>query len=74
MATLRRHTAGVMGQLWALLLPLGFGGVAIVGQLQGLTAETMGPSQRVRAPPSACGCLWMLLLLSCCIGPEQMLL
>jgi hypothetical protein len=50
----RRHTAGVMGQLWALLLPLGLGGVAIVGQLQGLTAETMGPSQRVCAPPSAC--------------------
>jgi hypothetical protein len=42
-----RHTAGVMVQLWALLLPLGFGGVAIIGQLQGLTAETMGPSQRV---------------------------
>ena len=57
-----------MGQLWALLLPLDFGGVAIAGQLQGLTAETMGPSQRVRAPPSACGWLWMLVLPSCCIG------
>lgn len=34
-------------QLWALLLPLGFGGVAVIGQLQGLTAATMGPSQRV---------------------------
>lgn len=50
-----------MGQLWALLLPLGFGGVAIAGQLQGLTAETMGPAQRVCAPPSACSWLWMQL-------------
>lgn len=49
----RSHTAGVMAQLWALLLPLGFGGVAIAGQLQGLTADTMSPSQRVRAPPFA---------------------
>lgn len=38
-----------MVQLWALLLPLGFGGVAIIGQLQGFTAETIGPSDRVRS-------------------------
>lgn len=44
----RRHTAGVMVQLWALMLPLGFGGVAIIGQLQGLTAATMGPTDRAR--------------------------
>ena len=44
-----RHTAGVMVQLWALMLPLGFGGVAMMGQLQGLTADTMGLTDRVSA-------------------------
>lgn len=57
----RRNTAGVMVQLWALLLPLGFGGVAVIGQLQGLTAETMGPTDRVSGGVSTVGalmCYW----------------
>jgi len=48
-----RHTAGAMVQLWALMLPLGFGGVAIFGQLRGLTADTMGPADRVRSRHAA---------------------
>lgn len=50
---MRRHTAGAMVQLWALMLPLGFGGVAIFGQLQGLTADTMGPADMVRSRHAA---------------------
>ncbi len=45
-----RHTAAVMVQLWALTVPLGYGGVAFIGQLCGLTVESMTAPDRVRLP------------------------
>lgn len=36
-----------MTQLWAVTIPLGVSGVAIVGTLSGYTAETMGGPERV---------------------------
>lgn len=42
------HTTTVMIQLWAVTVPLGVSGVAIVGTLAGYTAETMGGPERYR--------------------------